>query len=84
MKPTLLFGPAITILFLAIAPGGAQPFHSRRGPTYGCPQGTIYEGRSSLTADQLRFACSGTRGRLGLGADPRHPEGPGNFSSPGF
>jgi hypothetical protein len=29
------------------------------------------------------LACgrSGTSGRLGLGADPAHPEGPGNFSN---
>jgi|GEM_PF-1186067 hypothetical protein len=34
-------------------------------------------------ADWLRFGYSGTRGRMGLGASPFHPEGPGNFSSPG-
>jgi hypothetical protein len=30
--------------------------------------------------DRKRFDESGTRGRMGLGADPAHPEGPGNFS----
>ena len=33
--------------------------------------------------DRLRYGYSGTSGRMGLGADPAHPEGPGNFSSPG-
>ncbi|WP_041368156.1 hypothetical protein [Methylocella silvestris] len=30
--------------------------------------------------DRKAFDESGTRGRMGLGADPAHPEGPGNFS----
>ena len=30
--------------------------------------------------DRARFDHSGTRGRMGLGANPRRPEGPGNFS----
>jgi hypothetical protein len=28
------------------------------------------------------YGESGTRGRMGLGADPAHPEGPGNVSEP--
>lgn len=47
------------------------------------PPGWIAEGRSVQEWDWLRYGYSGTRGRLGLGADPAHPEGPGNFSSPG-
>jgi hypothetical protein len=31
--------------------------------------------------DRTRFDRSGTRGREGLGADPVHPEGPGNVSN---
>ncbi len=30
--------------------------------------------------DRARFDRSGTRGRLGLGASPSHPEGPGNVA----
>lgn len=31
---------------------------------------------------QQYYNNSGTVGRMGLGADPFHPEGPGNYSSP--
>jgi hypothetical protein len=31
--------------------------------------------------DRADFDRSGTRGREGLGEDPRHPEGPGNISN---
>jgi hypothetical protein len=31
--------------------------------------------------DRKAYDQSGTRGRMGLGADPAHPEGPGNFSN---
>ena len=50
----------------------------RRGPYEG------YEGRSSQQVDNYRYNFSGTRGREGLGADPRHPEGPGNQALPGL
>lgn len=34
---------------------------------------------SSLSdCDRRAYDYSGTRGRMGLGADPAHPEGPGN------
>jgi hypothetical protein len=45
--------------------------------------GWIAQGRSVQEWDRFRYGYSGTRGRMGLGADPAHPEGPGNFSSPG-
>ncbi|MCI0599159.1 MAG: hypothetical protein L0Y50_04870 [Beijerinckiaceae bacterium] len=47
------------------------------------PPGWIAEGRSVQEWDWLRYDYSGTRGRMGLGADPARPEGPGNFSTPG-
>jgi hypothetical protein len=47
------------------------------------PQSWIARGRSIQEWDRFRYGYSGTRGRIGLGADPAHPEGPGNFSSPG-
>jgi len=31
--------------------------------------------------DRKAYGESGTRGRMGLGADPAHPEGPGNVSN---
>lgn len=38
---------------------------------------------SSLAdCDSKAYDESGTRGRMGLGADPAHPEGPGNVSEP--
>jgi hypothetical protein len=48
---------------------------------YRYPNG-IYEYRSVAPSrwDRYRFHRSGTRGRMGLGADPNHPEGPGNVS----
>lgn len=42
----------------------------------------LEEGRSVADWDRYRYNYSGTRGRMGLGADPFHPEGPGNFSTP--
>jgi hypothetical protein len=36
--------------------------------------------RSLDDCDRKDFDESGTRGRMGLGANPMHPEGPGNFS----
>lgn len=43
--------------------------------------GSPYEGRS---AAEYQYDRSGTIGRLDLGADPRHPEGPGNPRIGGF
>lgn len=37
---------------------------------------------STQRSDQYCYNQSGTAGRMGLGADPLHPEGPGNFSAP--
>ncbi len=35
---------------------------------------------SPAYADRAAYDRSGSRGRLDLGANPIHPEGPGNFS----
>ncbi|ACK50727.1 conserved hypothetical protein [Methylocella silvestris BL2] len=47
---------------------------------YGLYQG---DGRpiASSRADRIEYDLSGTRGRVGLGQDPVHPEGSGNFSN---
>jgi hypothetical protein len=37
-------------------------------------------GRSVAQQDRTHHDSSATVGRMGLGADPAHPEGPGNFS----
>jgi hypothetical protein len=77
---TLLLGS----LAASIAFGGAfaQVFAPQGGynspPAYGAsinPPGA--EGRSA-TRPRYPYHHSGTRGRLGRGANPRHPEGPGN------
>lgn len=39
-----------------------------------------YLSRGDAPADRTEFDRSGTRGRLGLGVSPFHPEGPGNVS----
>ncbi len=37
-------------------------------------------GDSAQSQDRAAYDCSGTRGRMGLGASPFHPEGPGNVT----
>ncbi|VFU09544.1 hypothetical protein [Methylocella tundrae] len=44
------------------------------------PRDDCQPGYSAQSQDRAAYDCSGTRGRMGLGADPAHPEGPGNFS----
>ncbi len=41
---------------------------------------TGYAYTSPAYADRMAYDHSGSRGRLNLGANPMHPEGPGNFS----
>jgi hypothetical protein len=72
--------------FSMLASGGAiaQTSYYEYGPAPpNSPAGRIAQGRPVEELDRLRYGYSGTRGRMGLGADPAHPEGPGNFSSPG-
>jgi hypothetical protein len=49
---------------------------------YEHPQYGFYQNRPPCTSvddcDRRTFDKSGTPGRMGLGADPAHPEGPGN------
>jgi hypothetical protein len=40
----------------------------------------VYSDTASPVSNVQNFNMSGTAGRLGLGANPAHPEGPGNFS----
>jgi hypothetical protein len=69
-----------------LASGGAiaQTSYYEYGPEPpNPPRSWIAQGRPVQELDWVRYGYSGTRGRMGLGADPAHPEGPGNFSSPG-
>lgn len=67
--------------------GSQNPRHPPRGyygspPPVNPPPEWLAEGRSLAAWDRYRHDYSGTRGRMGLGANPMHPEGPGNFSGP--
>jgi hypothetical protein len=67
------------------APGveyAPQPYNPR-GPRVRA-QAPYYEGLSAQQSNNYEYNYSGTLGRQGLGADPRHPEGPGNQSLGGF
>ena len=81
------FDKALAITtFSMLASGGAiaQASYYEYGPAPpNSPAGRIAQGRPVEELDRLRYGYSGTRGRMGLGADPAHPEGPGNFSSTG-
>jgi hypothetical protein len=72
-----------SISMLASAGAIAQSSYDEYGPPPNPPPGWIAQGRPFQEWDRFRYGYSGTRGRMGLGADPAHPEGPGNFSSPG-
>jgi len=67
--PVMAQSPHYTTVY-----GGARAYDTPYGP-----------GPRPLSADQINEyenGFSGTLGRQGLGADPRHPEGPGNAVSP--
>lgn len=57
-------------------PQGAYGYPAPPNP----PQSWLAEGRSVAGWDRYRYDYSGTRGRMGLGANPMRPEGPGNFT----
>lgn len=87
---------AIGVVALLATAGTAEARHRRvahRAPhmraqyvpsPYREPQFGYYPGMKPCFSlddcDRKAFDESGTRGRMGLGADPAHPEGPGNFS----
>jgi hypothetical protein len=77
------FLASTTISMLASGGAIAQSSYDEYGPPPSPPPGWIAQGRPVQEWDRFRYGYSGTRGRMGLGADPAHPEGPGNFSSPG-
>ena len=68
---------------LLAAPGQSWAQRYRFGAVYDRPYDPCQPGYSLQSQDQAIYDCSGTRGRIGLGASPFHPEGPGNVVSPG-
>jgi hypothetical protein len=77
---------AATATISILVSGGAiaqTPYYDSAPLPQNPPQSWLAEGRSVQDWDRYRYDYSGTRGRIGLGASPFHPEGPGNFSSPG-
>jgi hypothetical protein len=73
-----------TISMLASGGAIAQTSYYEYGPAPPNPScGRMAQGRPVQELEWFRYGYSGTRGRMGLGADPAYPEGPGNFSSPG-
>jgi hypothetical protein len=82
MKPlgALLFMAAT---LAAIGPTSAQRYPFEAAPIYDQPYDPCQPGYSVQSQDRAAYDCSGTRGRIGLGASPFHPEGPGNVVSPG-
>jgi hypothetical protein len=87
MRPSI----RIVVAVLALASGSGAMLAQTNPPQgyYGSPPppnpppSWLSEGRSTEGWDRYHYDYSGTRGRMGLGADPMHPEGPGNFSTPG-
>jgi hypothetical protein len=81
-----LFGLATVILLATTVEGEARCKHHDRPPVkaYPYPWHEYYQIQPPCTSlddcDRKAFGESGTRGRMGLGADPAHPEGPGNVS----
>ncbi len=86
MKNTLVLGLASAVVFGSGVSAMAQPA-SQYTTVYGAPvpyspYAPGARGPSAQQWEQYQYDQSGTLGRQGLGADPRHPEGPGNASSP--
>ena len=83
MKNSVTFVAAAWALLALASPASAQSYDYDRPLPPNPPPSWLAEGRSAADWDRYRYDYSGTRGRMGLGASPYHPEGPGNFSSPG-
>ncbi len=57
----------------ATSPAIADPLPVSKGAPTALPPC-----HSRADCDRRDYGYSGTRGRMGLGANPAHPEGPGN------
>jgi hypothetical protein len=76
MKPIFAF--ALGAFAVAPAAGFAQTQRYAAPPPYQSTHAPCQPGYSLQSQDRAAYDCSGTRGRMGLGASPFHPEGPGN------
>jgi hypothetical protein len=78
-NPSITMGLATAVLLASVGVAAAQPrYHLRTEQFYSTYPSPNQMAPSRL--DRIRYHRSGTRGREGLGASPRHPEGPGNVS----
>ena len=81
------FGKFLTIATISMLASGSaiaqSSYYEYRQAPPNPPRDRIAQGLPVQELDWFRYGYSGTAGRIGLGADPAHPEGPGNFSSPG-
>jgi len=75
---------AAVILLAATVEGAARGKHHYRLRASEYPWWGYYQIQPPCMSlddcDRKAYGESGTRGRMGLGADPAHPEGPGNVS----
>jgi hypothetical protein len=80
---TLAAAIVLTVAMFSAA-AAAQLVRTPSCPAYACLRHEVLPSRQPCSSlddcDRKAFDQSGTRGRMGLGADPAHPEGPGNFS----
>jgi hypothetical protein len=79
-----VLGFAAAILLAATLDGDARCRHHSRPRVGEYPRQEYHQAQPPCTllddCDRKAYGESGTRGRMGLGADPAHPEGPGNVS----
>jgi hypothetical protein len=76
--PVRIFAFAGLAMAAMIGSASAQSKIVVPSPFSALAAGTGYT--SSAYADRVAYDHSGSRGRLDIGANPMHPEGPGNFS----
>jgi hypothetical protein len=66
------FAVAVPVASMSVVAAQEQPRHPRNGFNQNPPCASQHD------CDRGAHDKSGTRGRKGLGANPEHPEGPGN------
>ncbi len=74
----LCLAPAVIILLTTVSSGIAQERGAHRNPPAVEPTGSQQPCTNVEDCTDKQFNNSGTEGREGLGAEPSHPEGPGN------
>lgn len=84
-SPVISLGLAAVLLMALSATADARSRHAYMPPSADeNPWQEYYQSQPPCTSlddcDRKAYGESGTRGRMGLGADPAHPEGPGNVS----